>query len=159
MIDGSMRRRTVGERRADARRRVGLAGLERRLGGDDRFDRLLRVGGAAERQQAEGAVLFDRARLAGGMLRRAQAVQHRQRIVIGGGGVQVARGGEVGVLGAAPRAAAQDGARDERGERNRLSFFPQVDAEARRRIERDRGGVALLAEFRMAEDDFMRADA
>ncbi len=98
MIDGSMRRRTeVNAERTRGETSVS-PGWIRWLGGDHRFDRLLRVGGAAERQQAERAVLLDRARLARGVIRRPQPVQHRQRVVVGGGRVQVARRGEVGVL-------------------------------------------------------------
>ena len=85
----------------------------RGLRGHDRFDCLLGVRGASERQQTERAVLLDDARLAHRMIRRPQPVQHRQRIIVRGRGVQIARRREVGLL----RADA-GGRQDEHGDQS-----------------------------------------
>ncbi len=85
----------VAEGRAHARRDVVVGRVVRGVGRHDGFDGLRRLARLAERQQAERAVLIDGAVVI--HLRdaaRAQAIEGSQGVLVGGGRVQVASGGQ-----------------------------------------------------------------
>src|SRR6185295_8420695 len=78
----------------------------------DGFDGLRRLRGFAERQQAEGAVLIDGAVLLDPHAAGAQAIERRQRVLVGRRRVQITRGRER-ILGNDGRRPDHDGGRKE----------------------------------------------
>ena len=81
----------LGERRADARRHIGLARLIPGLDGDHRRDGLLGVGIAAKRQEAERAVLLNGSLLVRSVRSFAQLVEDDQRVFVRRRRVEIAR--------------------------------------------------------------------
>jgi hypothetical protein len=82
----------VGERVANARRGIPVAGLEERIGADDSGYGRVGFVASSERQQTERAVLFDRPAVERRRhVRFAEAIEGGQRFVVASGCVQLAR--------------------------------------------------------------------
>ena len=89
-----MRRRTSLNAERTRGDDVGARRLVERHRGDHGGDRLLGIGRSAEREQTIRAVLFDGAPLVGRVIAGLQLVEQRQRVLVFGGGVQIARRGQ-----------------------------------------------------------------